>query len=113
MPTTNEKQRHRNQAQIRARLQQDHQAGGLPEFSYRRAIARLIEWGIYSPDELIKPAEIATICAHHDTDTALMKVREALEALELGGVLVRASYGKTYNPRYRLAIAQNQARAYP
>ncbi|EHT8816920.1 hypothetical protein KYT24_004370 [Salmonella enterica] len=102
--TIKTRERHKNQAEIRQRLRQAHQADGLPEYSYYRAIHRLFEWGIYTADEVIKPVEIATICANDDTDTALARVCTALEALEINGVLTRINFGSTYNPRYRLAI---------
>lgn len=98
------KNRHRRQADIRQRLRQAHQADDVPEYSYYRAISRLLEWGVYEADEVIKPAEIAKICANDDTDTALARVCTALEALEINGVLRRINFGSTYNPRYRLAI---------
>lgn len=103
---TNEKQRHRDQAAIRRRLNEAHRRDGLPEFSYYRALTRLFEWGLYTRDEPLKPLELAYITAAHDTETALARVCQALEALEVNGYVTRTHRSELpHAQRYRIVNA--------
>ncbi|EJA0515566.1 hypothetical protein MRQ47_004466 [Salmonella enterica] len=64
---------------------------------------RLFEWGLYTRDEPLKPLELAHIIAAHDTETALARVCQALEALEVNGYVTKTHRSELpHAQRYRM-----------